>query len=683
MSEMKSLNGNTFADTVARARIEDLEKSIPEGGEVSDEQIASSVNDWLNEHPEATTTVTNGSVTKEKLGKDVTNVVYGYNPNWKYEPDDSVTEDLEVYVATSSNTPWEKASNQNQNASYTLATKFTGIPKKIRAVLDGGASDTQMTSVNLFFSYDNENWEQFEYSGVGYRGYTEGVMDGKPYCYAGLEPFTQKDKQVDETVFWNWDGLNRESLQKIGKTEQPNYWCLTWNSPNSTLAKFQNGTCHLYATYFSPNPNKWGKLDGTEDVEILAVFPSVYNTGSATANKTLFAVVPAYKGETYKWSAGNIPVWDTVDGVRTLRYLPYLVASNEEEVLTKRFPMLYATSNVVSYGLNGNTAFMPCDWIEGHEYRNGFGSFAQFTVPEDFPYNYLLIPYASGGTINNYNQPTVIDDNRSKEDYEEYLEKQGAYGWLQKAFITVRDWVLKDLPSNEYSLERVDPHAERKDQGTLFAQLSVNNPLHNANVVMFGDSLTDAYGGHVWNDNSDEKGFMTKIAQEFGVYFDNRAKSGTNFQRTSGGVYKDLDGCDMVDAYVSDDTHDNPDYCLFMFGANCWNNQIGDITSTDDKKLYGAVKYCIDAIRNAYPNCIVAIILEYPVADWQNGQKVPHLAHEAIKDLITSSEYDYRVPYLDLYQYNIRTVDLRDGVHPAVTGVNKLHHAIRGFLMGL
>lgn len=203
---------------------------------------------------------------------------------------------------------------------------------------------------------------------------------------------------------------------------------------------------------------------------------------------------------------------------------------------------------------------------------------------------------------------------------------------------------------------------------------------------MFGDSLTDAYGGHYWYDNTKVGyGFMTKIAQEFGMYFDNRAKSGTNFQRTSGGVYAGLDGCDRVDEYVADETHPAPDYCLFMYGANCWGSQIGTIEdpNTQDKKLYGAVKYCIDKIRDAYPNCIVAVILQYPVADWNNGQKTPHAAHEALKQLITSPDYDYRVPYLDLYQYNIRSVDLRDGVHPDVTGVNKLHHAIRGFLIGL
>lgn len=42
---------------------------------LTNEQISSIVNNWLNEHPEATTTVVDGSITKEKLSEDIKTLI--------------------------------------------------------------------------------------------------------------------------------------------------------------------------------------------------------------------------------------------------------------------------------------------------------------------------------------------------------------------------------------------------------------------------------------------------------------------------------------------------------------------------------------------------------------------------------------------------------------------------------
>lgn len=48
----------------------ELFPNIPEGGG-SPEQITQAVNTWLEEHPEATTTVEDGSITKTKLDSNL------------------------------------------------------------------------------------------------------------------------------------------------------------------------------------------------------------------------------------------------------------------------------------------------------------------------------------------------------------------------------------------------------------------------------------------------------------------------------------------------------------------------------------------------------------------------------------------------------------------------------------
>ena len=48
----------------------ELFPNIPEGG-TSQEQITQAVDEWLENHPEATTTVTDGSITREKLDSEL------------------------------------------------------------------------------------------------------------------------------------------------------------------------------------------------------------------------------------------------------------------------------------------------------------------------------------------------------------------------------------------------------------------------------------------------------------------------------------------------------------------------------------------------------------------------------------------------------------------------------------
>lgn len=58
-------NADKYLGTDANGNV--VEKDAPSGGEVTDEQVSTAVSAWLGEHPEATTTVEDGSITEAKL----------------------------------------------------------------------------------------------------------------------------------------------------------------------------------------------------------------------------------------------------------------------------------------------------------------------------------------------------------------------------------------------------------------------------------------------------------------------------------------------------------------------------------------------------------------------------------------------------------------------------------------
>ena len=68
LTALPSPNALTFTGAVTGTYdgSEAVTVEIPSGGAVSDEQVNSAVSAWLTEHPEATPTVQDGSVSEEK-----------------------------------------------------------------------------------------------------------------------------------------------------------------------------------------------------------------------------------------------------------------------------------------------------------------------------------------------------------------------------------------------------------------------------------------------------------------------------------------------------------------------------------------------------------------------------------------------------------------------------------------
>lgn len=213
-----------------------------------------------------------------------------------------------------------------------------------------------------------------------------------------------------------------------------------------------------------------------------------------------------------------------------------------------------------------------------------------------------------------------------------------------------------------------------------------DKPLtENKTWVLFGDSITDNYGGKSWDDD----GFASKIAREFGLVLDNRGKSGSNLC-VSTDSYASVSGVTMLDAFLAEieaGTIEQPEYITIAFGANCYDTYVGkstDTSATTKTSYYGAMKYFIEKLREKCPNSVFGFVLAHDV-DWSATSApkqagVP-LGREAMKAVCD----EYRVPYINMYTESGITANmLNDGVHiNTEQSANLYYHAMRRFMIGL
>lgn len=232
-------------------------------------------------------------------------------------------------------------------------------------------------------------------------------------------------------------------------------------------------------------------------------------------------------------------------------------------------------------------------------------------------------------------------------------------------------------------------------------------PLPNGKTwVLFGDSLTDSYGGHDWAQSTSSVGgdgwktasgnvpwtgyfFASKIAREFNLTLDNRGKSGSNMCISTDN-YAAVSGVYVLDAFTAEidaGTTEQPEYITIAFGSNCYDTYVGSSTDTSSdttKSYYGAAKYFIEQIREHCPNTVFGFVIP-PACSWAGTSAAKEtgvpLARMAIKTVCE----EYGVPYIDMEAESGITVDmLPDGVHISSRQANNLYyHAMRRFVMGL
>lgn len=271
-----------------------------------------------------------------------------------------------------------------------------------------------------------------------------------------------------------------------------------------------------------------------------------------------------------------------------------------------------------------------------------------------------------------------------------------------RCFVTIKDTNAdKSFEFEPYTKEDV-LDAKIKKTNLSYTDLL---PQYGKKWLLFGDSLTDSYGGHSWDESTSTVGgdgwkesdspvpwtgyfWASKIARELGLTIDNRAESGSNINIGNNGNYADVCGINILNTFLDeiDAGAETPDFITIGFGSNAITSQLGTSadTSATQTTVCGAVKYFIEKLREKCPHAVIGFVLP-PQSDWGDTSTVKSVAkgREAIKSVLELDEYS--VPYVDLWKESGITVDmLPDGIHVSSKQANNLYyHAMRRFMMGL
>lgn len=213
--------------------------------------------------------------------------------------------------------------------------------------------------------------------------------------------------------------------------------------------------------------------------------------------------------------------------------------------------------------------------------------------------------------------------------------------------------------------------------------------------VLFGDSLTDPYGGHDWQestspvggigweDSSDPTGtdrtpwtgyfWATKIARKHGLIIDNRGESGSCMYYSR--VYSDVSGVLILDAFIAEiqaGTISAPDFITVGFGANHVADEKGtadDAASNETKSWYAGAKYFCDKLKEYCPRSEILFIGTPKQSGWRDSNND---SNAVIQEVVAS--YGYRFIDLSSTDYSGISVDmLPDSLHVSSVEANNAY----------
>ena len=588
------------------------------GGNVTDEQVSSAVSTWLTAHPEATTTVQDGSVTDAKLSDDLYKQVTGGERHKLTE----VAVPLIEYQYNS----WVMAAGTN-NGIAPIKT-----PQKFRITNPSATAE-----VGLLMRF----------------------LDGED-----PETATISDNQVArEGFYWRvpaGETVEFETLEYGRITTK--YIQIRWSNWPRVLLDITA----IYDSYVPPEP----VLDTVS--EYLQDFPmrwTLQPLNKLITHETAFCCVPFYPDTTY-----YVYNPDRVGAV----------ADNIPDVYGLPDETFFAENNnkwaPISGGLTENIPVHVYKKVATGENSDSMIKFTTKSWAETMGCKWLVVP--CGGQQMRY--PITADSTLDQDTIKAWFDGIQAAG----SPIAYVSRFNKKIDRHIYSQIVMLNPALPNDEGTMGMAMALQmpSPLAKAKWMLFGDSLTDAYGGH----DLTGKYFASKIAREFGMELDNRAMDGSNIYRGGSGNYVSSSGMIKLDELVAEidaGTTEQPDYITIAFGTNSFAAQIGTNadTSETDTSVYGATKRFIEVLREKCPKSVFGFVLspkqQWPQSSDPSGLRAIDAARTAIKAVCD----DYGVPYIDMStQSGITVAMLPDGLHISNDqSQNLYYHAMRRFMIGL
>lgn len=198
--------------------------------------------------------------------------------------------------------------------------------------------------------------------------------------------------------------------------------------------------------------------------------------------------------------------------------------------------------------------------------------------------------------------------------------------------------------------------------------------------VLFGDSLTDSYGGHDWQSSTSPVGgigwqdtedrvpwtgdfWATRIAKKHGLILDNRAKSGSCMYYSR--VYSTVSGVLILDAFIAElqnNTIEEPDFITIGFGANHVQDEMGtadDTASNSSHSWYAGAKYFCERLRAYCPHSEVLFIGTPKQDGWRDSSND---SNAVIQSVCESYGYRY-IDFSDTDYSGIAVDMLPDSLH--------------------
>lgn len=478
------------------------------------------------------------------------------------------------------------------------------------------------------------------------------------------ETATISDNQVArEGFYWRvpaGETVEFETLE-YGRTTTK-YIQMRWNNWPRVLLDITA----IYDSYVPPEP----VLDTVS--EYLQDFPmrwTLQPLNKAITHETAFCCVPFYPDTTY-YVYNPDRVGAAADNIPDVYGLP-------DETFFAENNNLWAP---ISGGLFASIPVHVYKKVATGENSDSMIKFTTKSWTETMGCKWLAIP--CGGQQMRY--PITADSTLDQDTIKAWFDGIQAAG----SPISYVSRFNKKIDRHIYSQIVMLNPALPNDEGTMGMAMALQmpSPLAKAKWMLFGDSLTDAYGGH----DLTGKYFASKIAREFGMTLDNRAKSGSNIYRGGSGNYVSSSGMIKLDELVAEidaGTTEQPDYITIAFGTNSFTAQIGTNadTSETDTSVYGATKRFIEVLREKCPKAVFGFVLspkqQWPQSSDPSGLRAIDAARTAIKTVCD----DYGVPYIDMStQSGITVAMLPDGIHISNDqSQNLYYHAMRRFVLGL
>ena len=634
--------------------VEGLEATL--GDPVSgptDAQVSSAVDTWLTEHPEATTTVQDGSVTDAKLSDDLYKQITG-------DARHKLTEvEVTPLPKAQDGADWTPA-NFDGTAYKVITTFFTPLaktPRYIKVVNKTSNTTIKLISRKTAFRFANVA----DASDEGF-----AASDGN----RNLQFFNDLSVAPGATLLYDLQEYGRKGCEYFQFVITPKSISGAYTDAQfSEKLKEQTDVYYVYDTYV-PQYNLPG--DSGEFLMDLPIRFSAQGIND-TATTRGFAVAPYYPDTVYSVRGGYYP-----NVLKNTLNVYYLL---DDAIFSGR-------DNGIGFN-SGDCGKIPLIGRGGSLLTTQYDTSVNAGRDSNYAWAYHKTPPASELVGPKYiaiellNIQQDANEDKGEAYYKAVFDAINDEG-LQDNYVTRFN---KQFPRSLYA-QLAFPNPDYYDDGSKYYAMltaAARSPLVNASWVLFGDSLTDNYGGH----NLIGHYFATKIALEFSMILDNRAKSGSNIYRGGSGNYTSVSGMIMLDELISEieaGTTEQPDYITIAFGTNSFTAQIGTDadTSATDTTVYGATKRFIEVLREKCPKSVFGFVLS-PKQDWGTADPNNLRDVDGARTAIKAVCEDYGVPYIDMStQSGITVAMLPDGIHISNDqSQNLYYHAMRRFMMGL